>query len=136
MTNEQVTLLKDALVLIIFLLPVLTLFWKVARYSTKIEELLNHKSEEINALKDRIRDIEAKNIDGYNKIQVEVSNLKETTKVADKTNIKQDGVLEEHGSRITKLEDKTEGMSETLTQIREENSKQTAMLELLVDKNK
>ena len=134
MTPEQMGLLRDIIALVVFLLPVLSLFWKVARYSAKMEEKLEQKSEEICSLKDRLLEVETKNINGYNKIQNEVSAIRETSQTADSVNIKQDGLLDEHGMRITKLEDKTEGMSETLTQIREENSKQTAMLELLVNK--
>lgn len=134
MTPEQMGLLRDIIALVVFLLPVLSLFWKVARYSAKMEEKLEQKGEEISSLKDRLLEVESKNINGYNKIQNEVSAIRETSQTADSVNIKQDGLLDEHGMRITKLEDKTEGMSETLTQIREENSKQTAMLELLVNK--
>lgn len=128
-------LLRDMVALIVFLLPVLTLFWKIARYSAKMEGKFEQKDKEISSLKDRLAEVESKNISCYNKIQTDVSVIRDTSQTADSVNIKQNGLLDEHGLRITKLEDKTEAMCETLTQIREENSKQTAMLELLVSKN-
>ena len=100
-----------------------------------MEGKFEQKDKEISSLKDRLAEVESKNISCYNKIQTDVSVIRDTSQTADSVNIKQNGLLDEHGLRITKLEDKTEAMCETLTQIREENSKQTAMLELLVSKN-
>ena len=43
-----------------------------------------------------------------------------------------DGILVAHDSRITKLEEKAEELANSLSAIRAENAKQTAMLEILV----
>lgn len=132
MTDQQVSLLKDIISLTVFLVPVLTLFWKVARYTAKIDNGLSQKEAEINQLKDIIKELEAKNIDGYNKIEKDICAVKEKSSKADDNIIEHSGVLSEHGTRIDKLEARTDKMCEDLTDIKTENAKQTSMLELLV----
>lgn len=132
MNGDLSTLLTNLLTLVIFLVPVGTLFWKIAKYSTKMEEGLNAKSTEITALKDRINYMENKNTSGYKEILTQLDHIKEITTLSNTTCVQHDGILVAHDGRITKLEERAEELAASLSAIREENAKQTAMLEILV----
>ena len=54
MSPEIKELLSNSLTLIIFVLPVVSLFWKLARYSTTMEQQLKQKDERIAALENRL----------------------------------------------------------------------------------
>lgn len=132
MNGDLSTLLTNLLTLVIFLVPVGTLFWKIAKYSTKMEEGLSVKSTEITALRERIDHMENKNTSGYKEILTQLDHIKEVTTLSNTTCVQHDGILVAHDGRITKLEERAEELAASLSAIREENAKQTAMLEILV----
>lgn len=132
MTLELSSLLSNLLTLVVFLIPVAGLFWKIAKYSTKMEESLTAKTTEIKALKERIDQMENKNTSGYKEILTQLDHIKEITTLSNTTCVQHDGILVAHDSRITKLEEKAEELANSLSAIRAENAKQTAMLEILV----
>ena len=132
MSPELKELLSNSLTLLIFVLPVVSLFWKLARYSTTMEQQLKQKDEKITALNDRINHMENKNTSGYKEILTQLDHIKEITTLSNTTCVQHDGILVAHDGRITKLEERAEELAASLSAIREENAKQTAMLEILV----
>lgn len=132
MSPELKELLSNSLTLLIFVLPVVSLFWKLARYSTTMEQQLKQKDEKIETLKERIDYMENKNTSGYKEILTQLDHIKEITTLSNTTCVQHDGILVAHDGRITKLEERAEELAASLSAIREENAKQTAMLEILV----
>ena len=132
MNGDLSTLLTNLITLVVFLVPVGTLFWKIAKYSTKMEEGLSAKATEITALKERIDHMENKNTSGYKEILTQLDHIREITTLSNTTCVQHDGILVAHDGRLTKLEERAEELAASLSAIREENAKQTAMLEILV----
>lgn len=132
MSPELKELLSNSLTLIIFVLPVVSLFWKLARYSTTMEQQLKQKDERIAALENRLNTVENKNINSYKDINTNLEHIKELTSLSNTACVKHDSVIEEHSTRINKLEERAEELAKTLSDIKAENSKQTAMLDILI----
>lgn len=132
MAPELKELLSNSLTLIIFVLPVVSLFWKLARYSTTMEQQLKQKDEKIASLENRLSTVENKNINSYKEINTNLEHIKELTSLSNTACVKHDRDIEEHSTRINKLEERAEELAKTLSDIKAENSKQTAMLDILV----
>lgn len=132
MSPELKELLSNSLTLIIFVLPVVSLFWKLARYSTTMEQQLKQKDERIAALENRLSTVENKNINSYKEINTNLEHIKELTSLSNTACVKHGTAIEEHSTRINKLEERAEELSKALSDIKAENSKQTAMLDILI----
>ena len=132
MAPELKELLSNSLTLIIFVLPVVSLFWKLARYSTTMEQQLKQKDEKIAALENRLNTVENKNINSYKDINTNLEHIKELTSLSNTACVKHGTTIEEHSTRINRLEERAEELSKALSDIKSENSKQTAMLDILI----
>ena len=124
MTQEQWNLLRDIIMLVIFLAPVIAVFWKMVKYVAKVENDMGQNKNAVTELKEyvdkvvkKVEEINDRNISSNNTILVHTE------------------TLSEHAIRIEKLEARTNKMCDDLADIKAENSKQTAMLEMLINKD-